>query len=83
MLDWRRVTAPPGEAPVWTADGVYERQWYSVKRTHEKWWVAVFHDHDGSGPITQQLGHGPFTAVKKACRTHADRIEADTLKRVR
>lgn len=72
-LDWRRDLYRDN---AWVADGVYDNQWYSVARAHEKRWAAVFHDDDEvDGPLTQRLGQGTFNEAKRLCRDHAGRVQ--------
>lgn len=67
-LDWRRHATRPG---VWIADGVYDGQWYAVRRDEAKYWVAIFHDREGPYDTAQWIGRGKFNEVKRCCRLHA------------
>lgn len=69
-LNWRGSAAEG-----YTADGIYEAQWYALKRIYTKRWLAIFHDRDSSGDLIRRLGQGTFGQMKKICRQHADRIE--------
>ncbi len=66
-LDWRR--AGPG---AYTAEGVYDGQWYGLRRHDAKRWGATFHDGDESKPV----GGGTFDAVRRACAEHAEAYRA-------
>ncbi len=71
-LDWHHNTVG---RYVWTADGVYAKQWYAVVRRWEKLWLAVFHDEDAEGLIEQTLGKGDFNTARRLCAEHAQRVK--------
>lgn len=75
MLDWRK------QEHGYTCDGVQLGQWYAIMRRHEKLWIAVFHDTDEKGrDVAMELGRGTYARARRLCRTHADWIEAETMK---